>query len=358
MTHSRSSVNRRFRSSGSMHLAGIVWRAAFGVLALLLLIAPLLLPGCRDDREVVTLYTSVDDPFAREVVAAFEQQTGIRVRLSTDTEAGKTTGLVRRIEAERDRPQADVFWSSELFYTIMLAREGLLAEYRPPAEGIPDRYRDPDGRWTAFGVRGRVIGYNSEKVDAGDVPTRWRDLTDARWKGQLGVADPRFGTTLGHFAAMYVLWGEAEYLAFLRELAETIDELMDGNMTAARRVAHGRLLICSTDTDDVWVMQDNDLPIDLVYPDMGDGGTLLIPNSVGLITNGPNPETAKKLIDFLTSEQTERMLAESLSRNIPVRPSLREELGLEMPPETKIDFTAISEAIEPAIGLAGGYLIR
>src|SRR5690606_31249775 len=123
----------------------------------------------QQDQKEVTLYCSVDPPFAREVVAAFEKQTGIKVRLRTDTEAGKTTGLVRLIEAERNRPQADVFWSSELFNTIKMADDGLLAEYRPPAEGIPERFKDPGGRWTAFGLRARVFGFNTDKVKREEV---------------------------------------------------------------------------------------------------------------------------------------------------------------------------------------------
>ncbi|HSW45256.1 MAG TPA: extracellular solute-binding protein [Phycisphaerae bacterium] len=317
--------------------------------------------GCRRQpagREVA-LYTSVDEPFARQVVAEFERQTGITVRVQMDTESGKTTGLVRRIRAEQGRPRADVFWSSELFNTIKLAREGLLAEYRPPAEGIPDRYKDPDGRWTAFGVRARVIGYNTEAVGRDEVPSTWRAIVDPRWKGKLGVADPQFGTTGGHFAAMWVLWGEQEYCRWLDALKEvTGGQLQDGNATAARRVGSGELSICATDTDDVYARQERGEPVDLVYPDMGDGGTLLIPNSVGLVTGAPHAETARKLIDFLTSEVTERLLAESESRNIPVRPSLQKELELVFPPETQVSFDAIAEAFDRAIRLAGQHLKR
>jgi len=319
----------------------------------------LMAAGCResDEKQVVTLYCSVDEPFAREVVAAFEKQTGITVRLRTDTEAGKTTGLVRRIEAERARPQADVFWSSELFNTIQMARDGLLAEYRPPAAGIPDRYKDPGGRWTAFGLRARVLAYNTERVKEEELPATWRAMAEARWKGRLGVADPLFGTTRGHFAAFNALWGEEAYLAFLQALDKTLDGcLLDGNATAARRVGSGSLLICATDTDDVYARQGRGEPIDLVYPDMGDGGTLLILNSVAMIAGAPHPEAAGKLIDFLTSAQAERMLALSGSRNIPVRRSLREELRMELPPETKLPFDRIAEAMDRAIELAGKHL--
>lgn len=318
--------------------------------------------GCSKgagDESVVTLYTSVDEPFAREVVGAFEKQTGIRVALKTDTEAGKTTGLVRRIEAERARPQADVFWSSELFSTIKMGRQGLLAEYRPPAGGIPDRYKDPAGRWTAFGLRARVLAYNTAKVGTDELPARWRDIADARWAGRLGVADPRFGTTRGHFAAFLALWGEPAYTEFLDALARTLgDRLFDGNATVARMVGSGELSVCATDTDDVFVRQNVKEPIDLGYPDMGDGGTLLIPNSVAMVAGAPHPDTARKLIDFLTSEQTERMLAQSESRNVPVRESLRKELNFTLPPETKLTFDQIADAMDKAIELAGAKLIR
>ncbi|MGQ9652144.1 MAG: extracellular solute-binding protein [Phycisphaerae bacterium] len=317
--------------------------------------------GCdqSSDKPVVTLYTSVDEPFAREVIAAFESQSNIRVALKIDSEAGKTTGLVRRIQAERDRPQADVFWSSELFNTIKMGQQGLLAEYRPPAEGIPDRYKDPAGRWTAFGLRARVLAFNTSKVKPEELPTRWRDVADPRWAGVLGVADPRFGTTRGHFAAFLAAWGEPAYAEFVDQLSKTLgDKVQDGNATAARAVGRGELHICATDTDDVYVRQDAREPIAMVYPDMGDGGTLLIPNSVALIANAPHPDAAKKLIDFLTSEQTERMLVQSQSRNYPVRESLRKELNITLPPETKLTFSQIADAMDKAIELAGRKLIR
>jgi len=316
------------------------------------------LVGCRPGTgEEVTLYCSVDEPFAREVVAAYALQTGVQVQLKTDTEAGKTTGLVNRIIAERSNPRADVFWSSELFHTIRLGRAGLLAEFRPQAEGIPDRYRDPQGRWIAFGLRARVIAYNTRLVKADELPARWRDIADPRWKGRLGVANPLFGTTRGHFAAMLALWGEPDYIAFLQELRETTEgRLTDGNATAARLVGRGELHLCATDTDDVYARQARGEPVDMVFPDMGDGGTLLIPNSVAVLAGAPHPEAARRLAEFIASEQTERMLARSASRNIPVRPSLRRELDISLPPETSLSFERIAEAMDRAIELADAHL--
>lgn len=319
--------------------------------------------GCRESanerQSTVVLYTSVDEPFAREVVAAFAKQSGIKVQLVTDTEAGKTTGLVRRIEAESAHPQADVFWSSELFNTIRLARAGHLAEYRPPVEGIPLRYKDPAGRWTAFGVRARVLAWNTKGLQRESVPNKWQDIADVKWAGKLAIADPRFGTTTGHFAAMLVLWGEPAYVEFLKRLDKTVGGvLMDGNATCARRVGAGQALLCATDSDDVYSRQERKEPIDLVYPDMGDGGTLLVPNSVGIIAGSPHATAAQTLVNFLASEATERMLARSESRNIPVREALRRELNIQMPSETKVPFAQIADAMDRAIQLAGQVLVH
>ena len=317
-----------------------------GVLSFVVLVA-----GCKEEP-AVTLYTSVDEPFAREVVAAFEKKTGIRVDLRGDVEAGKTTGLVNRLRAEKNNPQADVFWSSEIFNTIQLADAGLLAAYRPPTDDIPERYKDANGLWTAIGLRGRVLGYNTKAVQPDGLPKKWREITDKRWAGQLGVADPRFGTTRGHFAACLALWGESEYRTFLDELNTVLHgQLMPGNSTAAENVAKGNLQICATDTDDVYVRQKRDKPIDMTYPDMGDGGTLLIPNSIALIAGGPHPETARKLIDFLTSAEVERLLAKSDSGNFPVRAALCEELGMKLPPETKLTYPQIAASMNQAITL-------
>lgn len=330
---------------------------SFNLFALLLCA----LASCEkpDEKAVVTLYCSVDDPLARKVAGIFQLQTGIHVQLKTDTEAGKTTSLVRLIEAERSRPQADVFWSSELFSTINMARDGLLAEYRPPAAGIPHRYKDPGGKWTAFGLRARVLAFNTQMVRPEELPKTWRSITDQKWKGKLGVADPRFGTTRGHFAAMYAAWGEPEYVKFLSELQPILEgRLLDGNATSSRLVGQGELAIGATDTDDVYARQERKEPIHLVYPDMGDGGTLLIPNSVALLAGAPHPEAAKVLIDFLTSDQTERLLAKSESHNIPVRTELHKEFSIAVPPASQLDYTKIADSMDRAISLAGEYLIK
>ena len=317
----------------------------------------------------MVLYVSADEYVARQVVRAFEEKTGIRVAVQGDTEQQKTAGLAERLRAERDNPQADVFWSSEVFWTIRLAGEGVLEEYVSPATADrPEAYTDSGHRWYGFAARARVIVYSPERVPAERVPRTWLDLIKPWWKGRVVMADPRFGTTGGHLAAMKTYWSRISpsyYDAFLMGLADNEVRLLPGgNASVVQAVAEGQADVGFTDTDDVWAARSRGLDVDLVYPrhtveeSRRGGGTLLIPNTVARVKGGPHPQEAAALIDFLLSEVVERMLAESVSHNIP----LREDLAADFPQYAVPDPLQVSlervadlmpEAIEEAMRRLG-----
>jgi iron(III) transport system substrate-binding protein len=326
--------------------------------------------GCGRSEPRVVLYVSADDHIARQVVGAFEEHSGIGVDVVGDTEQRKTTGLVNRLRAERDNPQADVFWSSEIFMTISLAEEGVLAPYESAAAaGWPEAFRDPQGRWYGFAARARVIAYSPKRVPPEHRPRTWMDLRDPRFKGRIVMADPRFGTTGGHLAAMKAYWsrivGGGYYEAFLMALADNEVRLLpSGNAGVVQAVADGEADVGFTDTDDVWAARARGLAVDLVYPrhlvdEAPGGGTLLVPNTVARVKGGRNPEAAGRLIDFLLSEEVERMLAESVSRNVPVRAALAAEYpDHAVADPLQVDFrraaAMLQGAVEEAMRRLGG----
>jgi iron(III) transport system substrate-binding protein len=316
--------------------------------------------GCRRPPDEAVIYCSADEEFARSVIDEFRRRSGLQVQVLFDTEAGKTTGLVRKIEAERDRPRADVFWSGEVFNTVLLGKQGLLRPYRPTtADDIPPAYRSSHEYWTGFGLRARVVAFNTSSLSRERVPAQWADLADPNWSDRVAMANPQFGTTRGHVAAMFAMWGKPAGVEFLRRLRENRVRIVDGNSAAVRMVARGEAVLCMTDSDDVWVARKQGLPVDLVYPSMGKGqGTLLIPNTVAILKGCRHPRLAEKVADFLASADVERMLARSESRNIPVRPFLRNELGIGMPPAAQVDYDKVAEAMTAAIDEAREILLR
>ena len=101
----------------------------------------------------------------------YERRSGVTVNAVYDTEETKSTGLANRLIAEQSRPQADVFWSNEPVRTLVLKSRAVLAPYRSPnAEGIPAALIDPEGYWTGFSARMRVIAYNTNLVKTDEAP--------------------------------------------------------------------------------------------------------------------------------------------------------------------------------------------
>jgi iron(III) transport system substrate-binding protein len=256
----------------------------------------------------VVLYTSVDQPIAAPIVKEFEQKTGVRVVLVTDAEATKSVGLAERIRAEQANPRADVFWGNEPFHTISLAEERLLTAYdSPSAEDVPDQFKDSQHRWASNGLRARVIGVKP----GGRSVSSLFDLRDPALKGRIAMAKPSAGTTGGHVAALFVLWGDEQARKYFQELRSNGIKLLGGNSVVAQAIADGSVDAGLTDNDDVAAAVANGGKIEAVLPDQPAFGTLMVPTTVGLVTGAKNGDPAKRLIDFLLSREVEQKLLDA-----------------------------------------------
>ncbi len=331
-------------------MAKRVSRIVFCLLAILILS----ISGCKGKKSVqeVVVYTSLDKVFSQPVLEAFEKETGIKVLDVYDSEATKTTGLVNRLIAEKNSPRADVFWNSETGRTVVLKRKGVLARYvSPSASGIPEQFKDPEGFWTGFAARCRILIYNTNLLKTEDLPRSIFELTEAKWKDKVALAYPLFGTTATHAAALFVHMGEEKAKEYFKSLKANGVRIVDGNASARDRVVDGTVPIGFTDTDDALVAIEQGRPVDIIWPDKDGIGTLLIPNTVALIEGGPNPDAGKKLIDFLLSPKVEEMLAYSESGQIPLRSSIKRPPHVPTLDKIKameVDYEKVADLMEPS----------
>jgi len=296
----------------------------------------------------VVVYTSVDQVDSEPILRDFSRETGLRVRPVFDVEATKTVGLVQRIISEAPRPRADVFWNSELTQTILLARRGLLAPYRPrAARAIPGSMRSPDGLWTAVGCRVRVLLVNTGRVAEGATPRSVQDLLTAD-PARIALANPLFGTMATHAAALFALWGPQRAERFFRDLHARGTRVADGNAGVRDLVAAGRLDWGLTDSDDACRALAAGSPVRIVLPDQDGPGTLLIPGSVALIAGGPHPAAARKLVEYLVSAETERRMIGMGCVQLSVRPGGKRApcLGKEPIRTMDLDMEAVSRRLE------------
>ena len=303
-------------------------------------------------QQEVVIYTSLDKVFSQPILDLFEKETGIKVLAVYDSEATKTTGLVNRLIAEKNSPRADVFWNSETGRTIVLKQKGVLAKYvSPSAADIPATFKDKDGFWTGFAARCRILIYNTDLLKKEDLPKSIFELTESKWNGKVAFAYPLFGTAATHSAALFAYLGDEKAKAYFEALKANNVMITDGNASARDRVADGTVSIGFTDTDDAFVAIEQGRPVDIIWPDKEGIGTLLIPNTVALINNGPNSEAGKKFIDFVLSPKVEELLASSEAGQIPLRSSIKRPPHVPTLDKVKameVDYEKVADLMKPS----------
>jgi iron(III) transport system substrate-binding protein len=271
----------------------------------------------------VVLYCATDREIAQDLIDQFQKETGIHVEAKFDTEAAKSVGLVQAIRQENAHPQCDVFWGGGAFFCTILANDGCLASVpndMVQAEGAAPH--DSLGRWLGFAGAYRVLIVNTNVLAPASWPQSYRDLTDPRFKGHIGIANPLFGGMAAHVAALFAKLGEAQGRQWLAALKRNDCALCAGMADVKNRVASGELWFGITSTIDAHVAVDGGKPVVVVFPDQepGEIGCLNGYNTVALVADAPHPREAEKLIRFLLTTKTEKVLASGPGQNVGLLP--------------------------------------
>lgn len=354
-------------------------RSAVRTVAALAMAPAVLAAGCGRDprRDSVVIYASADDAIAREAFAACTAATGIEIAGVFDTEATKTTGLENRLRSERNRPRADLFWSSEAFAATRLAADGVLARLPESVVASIGTARVlAGGCAAAFSARARVVVWNTGRLQRG--PEFWSDLGADGSPGPIAIADPRFGTTRGHLAALEWSWREARasgadtptldaWLGRLRR--HGVRMLTGGNAATVEAVVTGECAYGLTDTDDALAAIARGLPVAMCLPrslpvGRAGGGTMLVPNTLALVQGGPRggDETVTRVASWFASSACESILCRSASRNLPLGDGAACERAFEAPDPLAFDLDACArvaaDTAARAHGILGGALDR
>src|SRR5437660_7095089 len=169
------------------------------------------LPAARKEGSL-TLYTSFAEKDLPPLLAAFEKRYGIKVRLWRSASENVLQRTVA--EAAAGRHDVDAVHSSAIEMEA-LYREGILQAVVPPhgAKLLEGALR-PHRGWIATYLSFWVQAYNTNLVRRDELPRRYEDLLDARWKGKLGIE----ARLPDWYAALVTDMGEEKGIRFFREL--------------------------------------------------------------------------------------------------------------------------------------------
>lgn len=267
--------------------------------------------------QVLVVYCAHDSVFADAILRDFERETGIDVDVRYDEEANKSLGLTNLLLTEKAAPRCDVFWNNQAHGTIRLAEAGILDECPPELfSRFPAGFRDPQNRWCGFGGRLRVFAVNLDRMSADE--NEIEERLKASDLSRVAIAVPLFGTTLTHYSVLAESMGLEGLKAWHSSLHQRGIREVRGNGAVKDLVAAGSCDFGFTDTDDAFAAIDAGAPIDMLPVRTPELKTICIPNTVAIIKGAKHREEAERFVRFLLSASTERKMAESASRQVPL----------------------------------------
>lgn len=247
----------------------------------------------------VTIYSSISIEDVTALAKAFEKATpGIKVEIYR---AGKIK-LGQRIltEARAGKHRFDVLLSSA-FATLAIKEQNLLAKYvSPQAVHYDAALTDPQGFWTAAQINPMTIGYNTKLVKKDDIPKRWEDLLDPKWKGKVAMNPNR----PEWYIAMMQLLGREKARKYMQALA-ALNTIPTQSATLAREFlgAGEYPIYANAASGNMEEYKKKNAPVDWARLDVLPSYPIL--TSVSSHSNSPN--LARLMADFLLSEQGQKV---------------------------------------------------
>jgi iron(III) transport system substrate-binding protein len=234
--------------------------------------------------------------------------------------------VLERVRAERNRPQADLWWGAAHTTFQTAADENLLAPYRPTwADKVPTTARDAQDRWYGTYETPEVIVYNSEAVPADQAPKDWDDVLDPKWRDQVLIRNPNPSDSMrAIFGAMiwrsYKDTGSPEKgYDWLRRLDQNVHEYTADGTLLMQKIARREGLISLWDLPDVRLFKEKKgLPLAYAIPA---SGTPVVIDGIAILRGAPHEEEAKRFYEFVTTTESLVHAAHTYYR-IPARTDL------------------------------------
>jgi len=271
-----------------------------------------LVEGAKKEGKVV-FYTSLTLQEIEQVVFPFLKKYPF---LKVDPFRGNSEQLLQKIaiEARAGRPQHDVA-QFDAFEEWQLQKLGLLENYKSPeVKNYPAAYKDPDGAWTAMYLNYIVLGYNSKMVKEAELPKKWEDLLQPRWKGAKFAMDRDEGVWYGGLSEY---WGAERADKFMKALALQDPSMRKGHTLIATLLSSGEFPLGLVYAHRIEEMKTKGASVDWTPLDP----IIVTPNLVAVGKGTAHPNAAKLLIDFLLSVEGQTILQKQQYRT-PANPDL------------------------------------
>lgn len=298
-----------------------------------IMLAAMSQPAFPEEKPTLTAYSARKDELIRPLLDRFEEKSGIRVNVLSD-DAAK---LIARLQMEGKTSPADVLLTVDVANIALAAKKDLLAPMDDAVllSEIPAAYRDPKHRWFGLTKRARLIFYNKQKVTGERAPQSYEALAAPEWKGELLIRSSAHPYNLALTSAMMEKHGTSATAAWLQGIMTNLARTpQGGDSDQLRAAAAGEGSVAVSNSYYYARMLTSDLPEDraaaqklgVIIPNQqpAEGelqGAHVNISAAGVAATSMHKANALKLLQFLASEEGQRLYAE-LNYEFPVNPAV------------------------------------
>jgi len=249
----------------------------------------------------VAWYTSTPIATAQKIANLFEKDTGIHVELFRSGGSAVLSRFMQEYSA--GRVACDVLTTSDPGAAHAMAAKGTFVAFKPKDfDKIPDAAKDPNGAYVAQRLNMITLFAREDLVAAKDMPTKWADLTDAKYKGKLIITDPSFTSlqlTVVGTLSKKLGW------SYYQNLRKNDIMVVPGNQQIVDNLKRGERLIAAGALDSyAAAARKQGHKIKSIYPA---DGMFVIPSPTSIIKGSPNPNAAKVFAEFMISKKVQEI---------------------------------------------------
>lgn len=249
---------------------------------------------------VLTLYTSIAEKDVAPLVGPFEKKYGIKVKV---WRAGSDKVLQRTVtETNGKRYEVDAIHISAPEMEALYREKVLQPVATPLQAGLLPGMVPAHHEWSSTLLTVFVQAYNTGIIKKEELPKKFEDLLQPRWKGKLGIEMEDFDW----FAATVTAMGQAKGVKLFSDIVATNGiSVRKGHSLLTNLVGSGEVPLALT----VY----NYMPEAARKKGVPIGWFVMEPaiaraNGVGIARHSPHPNAALLFYDYMLSTEAQKIL--------------------------------------------------
>tara|TARA_B100002019_G_C21246987_1_gene588916 strand:+ start:167 stop:1087 length:921 start_codon:yes stop_codon:yes gene_type:complete len=245
----------------------------------------------------------------------FEKLTGIKVNVVK----ANADELIERLKNEGEKSPADLFITVDAGKLYRAKNLNLLQKINSETinKNVDDIFMDKDGFWTPITYRARILVYSKQRVKKEDLST-YQDLIDKKWRNRILVRSSSNAYNQALMSSIVANRGVEDAKRWSSDLVKNFARDPKGSdRDQVKAIAAGQGDVAIVNSYYIGLLLSSEKEEELAagnavsvfFPNQGENesGSHINISGIGLAKHSPNKANAIKLMEYLTSEEAQKV---------------------------------------------------